>query len=158
MRPDLDPAWAEKEIDDNHNRIEAAFHKYIHRADSPDDMMSLLNARDHQHHKVDSGNRRDASSSLQDEEDQQQLPTPLPATQKHEFEVIVGHGNVIRYFTCRALQIPPEAWLRLSCFNCSITYLIIHPNGYVTCRAFGDMGHLGYDNCTFSGKHGYHWA
>ncbi len=26
--------------------------------------------------------------------------------------------------TCGMLQIPPEAWLRLSTFNCSITYLV----------------------------------
>ena len=28
------------------------------------------------------------------------------------YEIIVCHANVIRYFVCRALQIPPEAWLR----------------------------------------------
>jgi serine/threonine-protein phosphatase PGAM5 len=75
IRPDVPDA--EKEIDDNHVRIETAFRNYIHRAD-PDD--------------------------------------PI----EHEFEVFVGHGNIIRYFFCRALQLPPEAWLRLSIFNCSI--------------------------------------
>jgi serine/threonine-protein phosphatase PGAM5 len=150
MRPDIDPGVAEKEIDENHNRIETAFHKYIHRADPSSDIVSLVN--DPNKHHV-SGGSSSGTSSPQQERDQQLLPA-----QKHEFEVIVGHGNVIRYFTCRALQLPPEAWLRLSCFNCFITYLMIHPNGYVTCRAFGDMGYLRYDKSTFSRKHGYHWA
>ena len=28
---------------------------------------------------------------------------------KHEYEVVVAHGNVIRYMVCRALQLPPSA-------------------------------------------------
>lgn len=77
---------------------------------------------------------------------------------KHEFEVIVCHGNVIRYIFCRALQIPPEAWLRMSIFNCSMTYLMIKPNGYCLCRMLGDIGHLGYEHSTFSSGHGFVWS
>ncbi|XP_069136129.1 serine/threonine-protein phosphatase PGAM5, mitochondrial-like isoform X2 [Argopecten irradians] len=29
-------------------------------------------------------------------------------------EIVVCHANVIRYFVCRALQFPPEGWLRIS--------------------------------------------
>lgn len=58
-RPDIPNA--EKDIDQNHDRIEEAFRKYIHRAAS------------------------DANSN----ED------------KDEFEVVVCHGNVIRYMFCR---------------------------------------------------------
>jgi serine/threonine-protein phosphatase PGAM5 len=72
--------------------------------------------------------------------------------------VIVGHGNVIRYFVCRALQLPPEAWLRMSIFNGSITYIMIQPNGYVTIRLLGDTGHLPYEETTFSGSHGWNWS
>jgi serine/threonine-protein phosphatase PGAM5 len=74
-----------------------------------------------------------------------------------EFEVIVCHGNMIRYFLCRALQLPPEAWLRFSTFNCSITYLVIRPEGLVVCRSVGDTGHLNYDQTTFSGYFGLKW-
>jgi serine/threonine-protein phosphatase PGAM5 len=76
---------------------------------------------------------------------------------KHEFEVIVCHGNVIRYFFCRALQLPPEAWLRMSVFNCSITYIVLRPNGLVSARMMGDIGHLDYDECSFSMYHGLVW-
>lgn len=74
-----------------------------------------------------------------------------------EFEIIVCHGNVIRYMFCRALQLPPEAWLRLSIFNCSITYLLIRPNGHVSARMLGDIGHLDYEESTFSSKYGFKW-
>jgi serine/threonine-protein phosphatase PGAM5 len=76
---------------------------------------------------------------------------------QEEFEIIVCHGNVIRYFFCRALQLPPEAWLRMSIFNCSLTYLMVRPNGSVSARMLGDIGHLDYEESTFSGFHGFKW-
>jgi len=76
---------------------------------------------------------------------------------KHEFEVIVCHANVIRYFFCRALQLPPEAWLRLCTFNCSLTYLTIRPTGTVSARMLGDVGHMPYGLTTFSMHPGFNW-
>nr|XP_002132166.1 serine/threonine-protein phosphatase PGAM5, mitochondrial [Ciona intestinalis] len=64
-------------------------------------------------------------------------------------EVIVCHGNVIRYFVCRALQLPPEAWLRLSLRHGSITWLSVRPNGRVSIKCLGDSGHLPADKLTF---------
>lgn len=58
------------------------------------------------------------------------------------YTLIVGHGNVIRYFICRALQIPPEAWLRMSLNHASITWISILPSGQVTIRTVGDSGHI----------------
>jgi serine/threonine-protein phosphatase PGAM5 len=95
------------------------------------------------------------SSSIQPESP---AGTGSESLSDHEFEVIVCHGNVIRYFIMRALQLPPEAWLRLSLFNCSISYLIIQPNGYVSARTIGDTGHIPYHETTFSGRYGYKWA
>ena len=76
---------------------------------------------------------------------------------KDEFEIIVCHGNVIRYFFCRALQLPPEAWLRMSIFNCSLTYIMIRPSGVVSARTLGDIGHLDYEESTFSLNYGLKW-
>lgn len=75
----------------------------------------------------------------------------------HEFEVIVCHGNVIRAFVCRALQLPPEAWLRMCPFNCSLTYLRVSPRGTVSLRSFGDVGHLALEDTTFSMHEGLAW-
>jgi len=58
------------------------------------------------------------------------------------YEVVVCHANVIRYFVCRALQLPPEAWLRMSLYNSSITYFVIRPSGRVGLRSLGDAGHI----------------
>ncbi|OQV14371.1 Serine/threonine-protein phosphatase PGAM5, mitochondrial [Hypsibius exemplaris] len=108
-------------------RIEAAFRKFIHRAD--------------------------------------------PDQEKDSYEIIVCHANVIRYFVCRALQLPPEAWLRMSLHHARyntvivvlilysatvnrspnareflyfefVTWVTIRPNGRVSLRTFGDSGHI----------------
>ena len=75
----------------------------------------------------------------------------------HEYEIVICHGNVIRYFAMRALQLPPEAWLRLCTFNCSLTYLTVRPSGSVSLRLLGDTGHLPMELTTFSMHHGYDW-
>jgi serine/threonine-protein phosphatase PGAM5 len=97
-------------IEEGHSRIEAAFENYFHRADEPVEVVS------------------DSTSSGGNGEEEDDTMAMHP---QHEFEIIVCHGNVIRYFFCRALQLPPEAWLRFSPFNCSLTYLTIQPTGTV---------------------------
>lgn len=65
------------------------------------------------------------------------------ATQtKDSYEILVCHANVIRYFICRALQFSPQAWLRFSLHNCSLTWIKIRPSGYVSVYTMGDIGHL----------------
>eukprot|EP00794_Sanderia_malayensis_P014406 gene14406-15906_t len=64
-------------------------------------------------------------------------------------ELIVCHANVIRYFVCRALQFPPEGWLRMSIANCGLTTITIRPNGRVSLKSLGDAGHLPPDQITF---------
>ncbi|XP_076767172.1 serine/threonine-protein phosphatase Pgam5, mitochondrial [Xylocopa sonorina] len=62
--------------------------------------------------------------------------------EKDSYTILVCHANVIRYFVCRALQFPPERWLRLSLNHASITWVTIHPNGIVKLRIFGDTGYM----------------
>jgi serine/threonine-protein phosphatase PGAM5 len=75
-----------------------------------------------------------------------------PAKQTTDsYELIICHANVIRYFVCRALQFPPEGWLRISLANTSITWIVIRPNGRVVLKALGDSGHLlPYEKTTYS--------
>lgn len=61
---------------------------------------------------------------------------------KDSYEIIVCHANVIRYFVCRALQFPPEAWLRISLDHASITWVTIRPSGRVSIRRLGDSGFI----------------
>ncbi|XP_032236163.1 serine/threonine-protein phosphatase PGAM5, mitochondrial isoform X2 [Nematostella vectensis] len=80
------------------SRIEAAFRKHVHRADT----------------------------------------TQVGDT----VEIYVCHANVIRYIVCRALQFPPEGWLRMSIGHCGMTWVTVRPNGRVSLRSLGDTGHL----------------
>jgi len=71
-----------------------------------------------------------------------------PEQDKDSYEIIVCHSNVIRYFVCRALQLPPEAWLRISLKHASVTAISIRPNGKVSVRGMGEAGHLPVDKLT----------
>jgi len=82
---------------------------------------------------------------------------PERSTELHEYDIVVCHANVIRYFALRALQLPPEAWLRMATFNCSLTYILIRPNGNVSIRLLGDVGHLPMAKTTFSMHAGFEW-
>ncbi|KAG9509090.1 Serine/threonine-protein phosphatase PGAM5, mitochondrial, partial [Fragariocoptes setiger] len=65
-----------------------------------------------------------------------------PDQKEDSYEILACHANVIRYFICRALQFPPEAWLRFSLHNCSITWIAIRPSGRVVVYSVGDIGHM----------------
>jgi len=65
-------------------------------------------------------------------------------------EIVVCHGNVIRYSALRAMQLPPDAWLRMSMYNASITRIDIRPDGGVSLRCAGDAGHLPANELTFN--------
>ena len=65
-----------------------------------------------------------------------------PTSDESSVEIIVGHGNIIRYLTMRALQLPPEAWLRTSLPHCSVTTITIRGTGHVSLVGMGSYGHL----------------
>ncbi|XP_072934264.1 serine/threonine-protein phosphatase Pgam5, mitochondrial isoform X2 [Epargyreus clarus] len=65
-----------------------------------------------------------------------------PEQQADSYTLLVCHANVIRFFVCKALQFPPEGWLRISLNHGSITWLSILPNGNVILRSLSDTGHM----------------
>jgi len=65
-----------------------------------------------------------------------------PKSTESEVSVIVCHGNVIRYFLCRGLQLPPTAWLHMSLPHCSVSSLHCRPSGTVGTRGIGEAGYL----------------
>ncbi|XP_041971852.1 serine/threonine-protein phosphatase Pgam5, mitochondrial-like isoform X2 [Aricia agestis] len=65
-----------------------------------------------------------------------------PDQTSDSYTLLVCHANVIRFFVCKALQFPPEAWLRMSLNHGSITWISILPNGNVVLRLLGDTGHM----------------
>lgn len=100
------PPEGQKAYEEDGPRIEAAFEKYIHRAD--------------------------------------------PSQTEDSYEIFVCHANVIRYFVCRALQLPPEAWIRVSLDHGSLTWLIIRPSGTVSLRWLGNSGYMPPDKLSLS--------
>lgn len=68
-------------------------------------------------------------------------PTPWQ-TEESVVDVVVGHSNMIRYLTLRALQMPPEGWLRMTMQHGSVTSLKFHESGKVTLMCYGSMSHM----------------
>ncbi len=88
--------------------------------------------------KADSSPDNAAISALDDDAD------PSEA-----YIIMVCHQNVIRYFACRALQLPPEAWQRFGGNNCGVTEIIVSDDGRVSLDKFADVGHLPLHMHTF---------
>jgi serine/threonine-protein phosphatase PGAM5 len=65
-----------------------------------------------------------------------------PATAPGRRELVVAHGNVIRWLVTRALAVDTTAWLGLSIGHASFTTLTVDAKGEVRVLAVGDVGHL----------------
>jgi len=65
-----------------------------------------------------------------------------PSALRDSSEVLVCHGNVIRYLCCRALGIEPHVWNRMWIANCSLTTIQIRPDGTMKLVGLNDVGHL----------------
>jgi serine/threonine-protein phosphatase PGAM5 len=65
-----------------------------------------------------------------------------PAAGRDSVEVVVCHGNVIRYFACLAMGANPDAWLGMATANCAVTAIQIRPDGTPRLLSYGDVGHL----------------
>mmetsp|Transcript_29650 Transcript_29650/g.50270 ORF Transcript_29650/g.50270 Transcript_29650/m.50270 type:complete len:274 (-) Transcript_29650:151-972(-) len=72
-----------------------------------------------------------------------------PADKEPYSTLLVCHGNVIRYFILRCLQLPPERWLNLTVHNASITLIKVNPSGDVSVKAVGDVGHFDPEDITY---------
>ena len=67
-----------------------------------------------------------------------------------EIDILVCHGNVIRYFMCRGLQVTPDAWLRFGIHNGSISVLNMGPSGRVSVRTYGEAGYMPKEKMTYN--------
>ncbi|HEV7607914.1 MAG TPA: histidine phosphatase family protein [Steroidobacteraceae bacterium] len=66
----------------------------------------------------------------------------VPAAGAAETDVLVCHGNVIRYFVMKALGVDATHWLQMTVGNASVTVIRIEPNGVFQVLSVGDVGHL----------------
>jgi serine/threonine-protein phosphatase PGAM5 len=65
-----------------------------------------------------------------------------PAGEQDEYEVLVCHGNVIRYFVCRVLNVSVYSWLNYDIFNCSISEIEIDEYGHTKLISYNESCHL----------------
>ena len=72
-----------------------------------------------------------------------------PAIEDGEHELIVCHGNIIRYFMVRVLQAPPELWINADINNCGICDIILGGDRKMQLISFNDTGHLPGDMRVF---------
>jgi serine/threonine-protein phosphatase PGAM5 len=76
--------------------------------------------------------------------------SPSP-DEKDRNDIIVCHGNVIRYFVTKVLKVETMSWLQMSITNCSLTIIRIMPDGTMKLDAFSDYGHIPENMRTFTG-------
>jgi serine/threonine-protein phosphatase PGAM5 len=57
-------------------------------------------------------------------------------------DLVVAHGNVIRWLVTRTLGVDVDAWLGMSVGHASLTVLVVEPGGRLRVVAVGDVGHL----------------
>lgn len=66
-------------------------------------------------------------------------------------DIIVCHGNVIRYFVTKVLNVDPMSWLQMSITNCSLTIIHVLPDGTMKLDTFSDYGHIPENMRTYTG-------
>ncbi len=66
----------------------------------------------------------------------------VPSTSGESRELMVCHGNVIRYLITKTLGVDTQAWLEMSVGHTSLTTVRIEADGTLTLIAAGDVGHL----------------
>jgi serine/threonine-protein phosphatase PGAM5 len=75
----------------------------------------------------------------------------VPSAAGDRHELLVCHGNVIRWLWCRALGVDPAAWLGMAIANCSLTVIQVKPDGSCKLYVFGDAAHLPAELQTYPG-------
>jgi len=76
--------------------------------------------------------------------------TPSP-DENYRHDLIVCHGNVIRYLVTKVLNVDTMSWLQMSITNCSLTIIRVKPDGTMKLDTFSDYGHLPENMRTFTG-------
>jgi serine/threonine-protein phosphatase PGAM5 len=65
-----------------------------------------------------------------------------PAKGAKRNDILVAHGNVIRYLVMKSLRVDPRAFVAISVAHASLTVIEVHPSGAVRVLAVGDSGHI----------------
>ncbi|MEZ4742936.1 MAG: histidine phosphatase family protein [Bdellovibrionota bacterium] len=64
-------------------------------------------------------------------------------------ELIVCHGNVIRYFIVKSLKLDLTKWTEFDILQCSFTTIEIRKNGRCILKCYGEIGYIPIERRTF---------
>jgi serine/threonine-protein phosphatase PGAM5 len=65
-----------------------------------------------------------------------------PVQDARRNDILVAHGNVIRYLTMKALKVDSAAWIGMSVAHASLTVIEVRSDGLARVLAVGDSGHI----------------
>jgi serine/threonine-protein phosphatase PGAM5 len=74
-----------------------------------------------------------------------------PTKGRDEFDIVVCHGNIIRWVVTKVLEVDPLSWLQMSIANCSITTVQVRSDGSMKLIGFADSGHIPYGMTSYPG-------
>jgi serine/threonine-protein phosphatase PGAM5 len=63
-------------------------------------------------------------------------------SKKSRCDVVVSHGNLIRWLALRALDVRTDRWVRLGITHTGLTTVVVGPKGERCLFGFNDSGHL----------------
>ncbi len=75
---------------------------------------------------------------------------PTPNADTHD--VLVCHGNVIRWMIAKTIADDPTHCSRMDIGNCSLTIIAVRPDGVARLVMYSDVGHLPLDKQTWTGR------
>jgi serine/threonine-protein phosphatase PGAM5 len=57
-------------------------------------------------------------------------------------EILVCHGNLIRYLICKAMHVPVGRWTRMNSSHCGLTRVLVRATGAVRVVSYNETAHL----------------
>jgi serine/threonine-protein phosphatase PGAM5 len=75
-----------------------------------------------------------------------------PTPERDTFDVLVCHGNVIRWMVRRAVGADPKDWPYADIGNGSLTVIAVRPDGRTRLVAYSDTGHIPPEQQTWTGR------
>jgi serine/threonine-protein phosphatase PGAM5 len=98
--------------------------------------------------REDSENLEECTDQLETAFSEYFIPSP---DNQDRNDIIVCHGNVIRYFVTKVLKVDTMSWLQMTTGNCGLTVVHIRLDGSMQLVSFNDVGHLPPNLQTISG-------
>ncbi len=77
-----------------------------------------------------------------------------PTPERDTYDVLVCHGNIIRWTLMKTVGADTKNWLNMDCGNGSLTIVAVRPDGSTRLVMYSDVGHVPVEKQTWSGRGG----